>query len=259
MSQRSSWVLTFSLVARWSSPKHGSSESFPRINNVSSQSWLNILRLSLYISTFSKSLQMLLSFMDVEERQYFVLVLNFLQEIDLSLDVSRNKLQDVFVDLRIKSFKLHVVLVEHEPWKIQFFHTCCDIKLWYSIADESRMSWSWYRFSTKEPFQESNLDACGQGSNSNFSGSFLFEELTSTIDRVSDRTKEIDGICSHGLSPAGRDVCDEQSILSIDVKGCDQSSPDGGRGPDECKEFPPTILFVLCYVISLINLITSLF
>ena len=68
-----------------------------------------------------------LSFINVEEREHlmhdlpacrrwtFVLVLRFLYEIDLPLDIGRNNLHDSFGDFRIKSVKLHLVFVEHEP------------------------------------------------------------------------------------------------------------------------------------------------
>ena len=60
----------------------------------------------------------------------------------------------------------------------------------------------------KETFQETNLDACGPGSNSNLSAAFfLDEEPSSANDRVSDSSVEVDVICSHGLHSAGCDVC----------------------------------------------------
>ena len=81
----------------------------------------------------------------------------------------------------------------------------------------------------KESFQELNFDACGQGSNSNFSASFLFEVLLSTSDRVFDKAVEVDGICFHGLMSAGRDVCNGELNFAVGVKGCEQSIPDCDR------------------------------
>ena len=51
----------------------------------------------------------------------------------------------------------------------------------------------------KRLFQELNFDACGQGSNSNLSASFLVQLHSSATVRVSDKAAEVDGICSHGL------------------------------------------------------------
>ena len=50
-----------------------------------------------------------------------------LQEIDLYLEANWKNLHDSFGDLRIKSFELHLVLVEHDTSTVQVFHACCDI------------------------------------------------------------------------------------------------------------------------------------
>ena len=65
----------------------------------------------------------------------------------------------------------------------------------------------------QETFQGKNLDACGQGSNSNFSGSFVVEVLSSALDRVSHWAVQIDGMCSNGLPSAWHDVCNGESIF----------------------------------------------
>ena len=57
----------------------------------------------------------------------------------------------------------------------------------------------------KETFQELNFDACGLGSNSNFSASLLVL-MSSATDHVSDRATEVDEICYHGL-PSCRPRC----------------------------------------------------
>ena len=43
----------------------------------------------------------------------------------------------------------------------------------------------------------------------------FFEELSSATDRVSQRAAEVDGICSHGLPSAGRDVCWRKWLRAI--------------------------------------------
>ena len=72
----------------------------------------------------------------------------------------------------------------------------------------------------KETFHELNFDACGQGSNSNFSAPFLFEILSSVLDGALD----VYGICSHGLPSAGCDVCHGEWTFSNGLKGCEQST-----------------------------------
>ena len=63
------------------------------------------------------------------------------------------------------------------------------------------------------------LDACGQGSNSNFFASFPSEVLSSVTDRVSDKAVEVDGICSHGLPSAGRNGRNGESTVHCRRKG----------------------------------------
>ena len=60
-----------------------------------------------------------------------------------------------------------------------------------------------------------NFDSCGQGSNSNFSSSFLFEVLSSASDRVSDKAVAVDGTCSHGLPSAGLNGGNGESTFSV--------------------------------------------
>ena len=50
---------------------------------------------------------------------------------------------------------------------------------------------------------------------------------------MSDRAVEVDRICSHGFSSAGRDVCTGGLTLSVDVEGCEKSIPGSGGGTDE--------------------------
>ena len=99
----------------------------------------------------------------------------------------------------------------------------------------------------KETFQELKFDSCGQGSNSNFSAS--------ATDRVSDKVVDIDGLCSHGLSSAGRNVGNGESTFSVGENGCEQSIPDAGRMNKWVMRGVrlPAILFVLCSATSLVS------
>ena len=85
---------------------------------------LDVIVVQLHIELQGHS--MCQSFIDVEKREdlahnlptrkdrALTLVLCLLQEVGLSLEIVRNDLHDSLDDLRIKSFALHGVLVEHE-------------------------------------------------------------------------------------------------------------------------------------------------
>ena len=81
-----------------------------------------------------------------------VVVMSLRQDMDISREVGWNNLHDSFGDLRIKSFKLRVVLVEHESWMVQNSSASCCIHFCWPIADQSRTSWSWFYFSAKRNF-----------------------------------------------------------------------------------------------------------
>ena len=49
--------------------------------------------------------------------------------------VRRYNLHDPFGDFRIKSPRLHLVLVEHEPCRAQISHADCDVTLCQPVAD----------------------------------------------------------------------------------------------------------------------------
>ena len=96
----------------------------------------------------------------------------------------------------------------------------------------------------KETFHELNFDGCGQGSNSNVSAPILFEILSSVLDGALD----VHGICSHGLPSAGCDVCHGEWIFSNGLKGCEQSTPGGGRATvEQSTAFSPC-----CFLCALV-------
>ena len=102
----------------------------------------------------------------------------------------------------------------------------------------------------KETFQELNFDACGQGSNSYVSASFLFEILSSVTNRGSDQAVEVDGTCLHGLPPAGRKGWNGESTFSVVVVD-EQMSNARSSALLSSSCFPPPP--------SLVSLITSVF
>ena len=163
-----------------------------------------------------------------------------------SFSWTRNNLHDSFGNLWIQSFKLYLVSnvnpeksnssvpaaksMPANDWLIN--RGCVD-------PDITSLR--------KETFQELKFDSCGQGSNSNFSAS--------ATDRVSDKVVDIDGLCSHGLSSAGRNVGNGESTFSVGENGCEQSIPDAGRMNKWVMRGVrlPAILFVLCSATSLVS------
>ena len=235
-----------------------SSKSFPRANNVSSQAWLNILRLSLH-STSSKSHKFIVCLwvlllektnmwnmicLPVSIGRFFFCIGS--PPRNWSFSWTRNNLHDSFGNLWIQSFKLYLVSnvnpeksnssvpaaksMPANDWLIN--RGCVD-------PDITSLR--------KDTFQELKFDSCGQGSNSNFSAS--------ATDRVSDKVVDIDGLCSHGLSSAGRNVGNGESTFSVGENGCEQSIPDAGRMIKWVMRGVrlPAILFVLCSATSLVS------
>ena len=225
-----------------------SSKSLPGCHIVSSQAWLNILRLPLCSSTVSKSLKFIVS--------PSLLMLNKENVWNMiSLPVSIGTL---FLDC--VSSKTWIFLLNSA--RIIFMIPGAIFESWVSIsnswclsntnlegsgssmraatsnsANQSTINRRWvdpdFTSRWKDIFQDLDLDACGQGSNSNFSASFDVEELLSATDRVSHRSWEVDGMCFHGLHSSGRDACNGKSTISFGVKGCERYIPGGRRGTDE--------------------------
>ena len=225
---------------------------FPKADTVSSQAWLNILRLSLYNSTLSKSLKVhrvpWFEFIDVEEQKFmkhtvparkhwtFVFVLSFLQKVDLCLEFGWNHRH---IPLAIFWPRVSNAIwclpnmnraksIPPYPYPTCHVHFCKTIR--WPIEDElvpmsllcgKRLSKNWI------------LTLAAKGSNSNFFVSFLCEVLSSATDRVSDKAMQIDGIWLHELPSAGRNVCNGESTFSVGRKGRGLSFPDGGRWKDE--------------------------
>ena len=133
------------------------------------------------IKQITQDRRVLSNLIDVEEQKY----LNLVQEIDLSLEFSRNNLEDSFCNLWIQSVsQFDVLLVEIESWMIYFVR-----KRYQQIhANQSLLNRRWV----------------GRNSNSNVSDSIIFASLSSVTDRASYKTMEVDGRCSHGLMSVGR-------------------------------------------------------
>ena len=224
----------FYLVVHTSSPGRAHPNHDHGMVRLSSQAWLKVLGLSLYKSRLRKSLKVIVC----PRVSWMLTNRNTWNVICLPVSIGRLFLywacSKKLISL-LKSAGIIVILLtifesraSNSSWCLSnlnpaYFNSSFTRCQFNDSLTNRRWVDPVVPSLRKETFQELTFDACGQGSNSNFSALFPFEVPSSVTDRVSDKAVEVDGTCSHGLLSADRHDWNGESAFSVGVKDYEQS------------------------------------